>query len=149
MVHHPEATASTSGAQDNALAVAGQLTLVVLFIGCSWIKIFDDVATLSDARLASRVLGFASTSILATMLIILIFGVLVIAVVSAVWSTQREARVPTLRLRRTRAPPELTMEPGQVYHTFLSHVWLTAQDQAATLKRQLQRMLPGIRAFLE
>jgi hypothetical protein len=32
---------------------------------------------------------------------------------------------------------------------FLSHVWATAQDQVAVIKRQLQALLPGVRVFLD
>ena len=65
---------------------------------------------------------------------------------TAVRLLTREAR--RLRYRdddkRVEAPP---IEPDG-YHIFLSHVWSSGQDQAATIKRQLQRMLPGVGVFL-
>jgi len=72
--------------------------------------------------------------------------VLLIAVIVAI---RHDAVVPTLRLRGTGVPPELTLGPSELYHLFLSHTWQTGQDQVATIKRQLQRMLPGVSIFLD
>ena len=46
-------------------------------------------------------------------------------------------------------PPELTLRKGQRYHLFNSHIWSTGQDAVATIKRQLQRLVPGVRIFLD
>ena len=35
------------------------------------------------------------------------------------------------------------------WHIFLSHIWANAQDQCATIKRQLCLLLPGVRIFLD
>ena len=45
--------------------------------------------------------------------------------------------------------PELALLPKMRWHVFLSHVWSSGQDQVATIKRQLQLLLPGISAFLD
>ena len=39
--------------------------------------------------------------------------------------------------------------PAIKYHLFLSHIWSTGQDQCATIKRQLQLVLPGVSIFLD
>ena len=46
-------------------------------------------------------------------------------------------------------PPQLSLPDGQTYHLFISHVWRTGQDQAATIKRVLTLMLPSARIFLD
>ena len=45
--------------------------------------------------------------------------------------------------------PELKLETSQRYHLFLSHVWSSGQDQMATVKRELQLLLHGVRVFLD
>jgi hypothetical protein len=43
----------------------------------------------------------------------------------------------------------MTRARGHKYHLFLSHVWSTGQDACATIKLQLQRLLPHARIFLD
>ena len=45
--------------------------------------------------------------------------------------------------------PELQLEASHRYHLFLSHVWSSGQDQMATVKRELQLLLHGVRVFLD
>ena len=60
------------------------------------------------------------------------------------------ARQPIIRLTRTKSPPELTLASRELrYHLFLSHIWSSAQDQAATIKRQLQLLVPTASIFLD
>ena len=35
------------------------------------------------------------------------------------------------------------------HHAFLSHVWVTGQDQVRVIKSLLKEVLPGIRVFLD
>ncbi|KAL1527880.1 hypothetical protein AB1Y20_009256 [Prymnesium parvum] len=42
-----------------------------------------------------------------------------------------------------------SLSMGKRWMLFISHVWRTGQDQAAYIKRQLQRMLPSIPIFLD
>ena len=53
-----------------------------------------------------------------------------------------------LLVRATRQPPVLTLVEGKRWHLFLSHNWAN-QDAVATIKRQLQLLLPGVRVFLD
>ena len=59
------------------------------------------------------------------------------------------ARMPTIQLQSTKAPPDLPLAKGHRWHMFLSHIWGTGQDQCATIKRQLKIMLPGASVFLD
>ena len=62
---------------------------------------------------------------------------------------QQEGAQPTIRLVATGMAPNLDLKQGQKWHLFLSHTWASAQDQCAVIKRQLVRMLPGIKIFLD
>lgn len=73
---------------------------------------------------------------------------LVLMLLAVYVALRRDARVQTIRIRGSNAHPELTLGREEVYHTFNSHIWSTGQDQAATIKRQLQRLLPEVRVFL-
>ena len=57
------------------------------------------------------------------------------------------SKATTLRLKNGKEPP-LTLAPEHHYHTFISHIWSTGQDQAAVLKRQLCLLLPTAKVFL-
>jgi hypothetical protein len=65
-------------------------------------------------------------------------------------SVQQEGSAPsdTLRLQKTFLTPELALEIDKSYHLFISHNW-DNQDAAATIKRQLQRLLPHCAIFLD
>ena len=39
--------------------------------------------------------------------------------------------------------------PWTHYHTFLSHVWGTGQDQMRVVKQRLQEMMPDLQVFLD
>ena len=54
-----------------------------------------------------------------------------------------------LRLKATKARPQVSIARGLKYHLFLSHIWGTGQDQVAVIKRQLQRLMPGCIIFLD
>ena len=57
------------------------------------------------------------------------------------------SKATTLRLKNGKEPP-LTLAPEHHYHTFISHIWSTGQDQAAVLKRQLCLLLPTAKVLL-
>ena len=59
------------------------------------------------------------------------------------------ARMPTIRLQSTKAPPDLPLAKGHRWHMFLSHIWGTGQDQCATIKRQLRILVPSASVFLD
>ena len=74
---------------------------------------------------------------------------LILAAVMAAGQIVEAASVPTIRLQRTKAPPDLPLADGHRWHMFLSHIWATGQDQCATIRRQLRIMLPGASVFLD
>ena len=74
---------------------------------------------------------------------------LALAAAMAAQQIVQAARVPTIRLQITKAPPDLPLAKGQTWHMFLSHIWGTGQDCCATIKRQLKLMVPGASVFLD
>ena len=76
-------------------------------------------------------------------------GMLLFLLASLATVLWHEGSLATLRIASTRQPPELTLPAGGKYHLFLSHIWSTGQDATATIKRQLQRLLPEARIFLD
>ena len=73
--------------------------------------------------------------------------VLAMAFVLCLYQLRVEGR-RLLRLKATSSPPTLTLASAKRWHLFLSHNWAN-QDVVATIKRQLQLLLPGVKAFLE
>ena len=53
--------------------------------------------------------------------------------------------LPTIRRSDTHLVPDLKLGETFTYHLFLSHIWSSGQDQMATVKRQLQLLLPNIK----
>ena len=125
---------------------------------------------------AARIFGFDSSHQLVDML--LSFSILMIfpfLVGTVAYNVLQEGRVLKVLVRGTDKPPELTLKEGQRYHLFNSRarrtahphsrhthssrapprlpwradIWSTGQDVAATIKRQLQRLFPSVRIFLD
>ena len=57
------------------------------------------------------------------------------------------ARQPMLVASNGRRP-DMKLKSSD-YHLFLSHVWSTGQDACATIKTQLQLLLPNVKIFLD
>ena len=148
LVHRPLKTA-----EDQAIASASHALLVVIFVGASYIKAYSDTdelfASLGLPAAAPEIFGFGSSSELVVTLLCFAAGMLVILACTLFVLLRREAREGTVRLASTRKPPDLTLAKGMRYHLFLSHVWSTGQDAAATIKRQLQRLVHESRVFLD
>ena len=62
---------------------------------------------------------------------------MLVMLLSGIYHLVRETTRATgvLYLRETGAVPELALSQGTAYHLFLSHVWSSAQDQVAVIKR--------------
>ena len=171
--------------EDNILAVAAILLLLLTYFGGVLVKVFQDISRLAGAvhthNFASDVLGIDSISGIVGMVLVFAFTLLLVIVVTIYQALEDENRVQTLRPKSTGLPPSLVLARGHRWMLFLSHVsselpdvsarlisasrvfanapprtaspcckvWTTGQDQMATVKRQLQRMLPGFQCFLD
>eukprot|EP00964_Phaeocystis_antarctica_P058161 scaffold34484_cov63-Phaeocystis_antarctica.AAC.6 len=137
----------------NQLAVATQFSLVCVFLGGAFIKLFSgdgvDSTTCDDAEDASETNEdniFTIVGIMAgfNFAVLLLYGFLAAKQFSSASSV-----LPSIRLVATGRVPELKLEKRHRYHLFLSHVWSSGQDQMATLKRELQLLIYGVNVFLD
>mmetsp|Transcript_23303 Transcript_23303/g.56122 ORF Transcript_23303/g.56122 Transcript_23303/m.56122 type:complete len:476 (+) Transcript_23303:3-1430(+) len=138
---------------DNLLAIAAALLLQLTYIWSSYVKVFNALeqhgAPDDDKRLVSRVLGFESSNEVTITLVFL--GASLSGIFLTLWThrlqTQRWGH--QIWLKDSGAAPEMSLRLGKRWMLFISHVWRTGQDQAAYIKRQLQRMMPSIPIFLD
>lgn len=126
------------------LAVLAQVVVVGVFFAAMAIKLVSDLGPN-----AAVLTGIGSTDTLATALLVFVFGVVAVNFLVVITQTAAGPELPEIRLVETDQPPELSIKPGCRWHLFLSHTWSSAQDQCATIKRQLQLILPGVRVFLD
>eukprot|EP00964_Phaeocystis_antarctica_P025281 scaffold14193_cov85-Phaeocystis_antarctica.AAC.3 len=125
----------------NTLAIAAQASLVCIFLGGTFIKLFsgdggDDSPEDSVFTIVCIMVAFN-------------FSLLILYATLAAHQFSTSAVLPSVRLVATGQVPELKLEASHRYHLFLSHVWSSGQDQMATVKRELQLLLHGIRVFLD
>jgi len=133
-------------------AIASQSALTCIFFSALCLKLFqelDELELVSNINgLAERTLGFGSQWQVTCAMIIFNIAVLVFFLATLVVRLMTDSKVRCIRLK-SGSPPELTMAPEYRFHLFLSHVWSSAQDQVAVIKRRLQLLLPGVRVFLD
>ena len=135
--------------EDNVLAVATSLVLLLLFLGTNWTIIFLGIEERSGIDDADAVLGFRSLNAIVDTMIGLVAVVLVFFSIGAIVAARRVAKIPKIRLVSTKQPPELNIVTGLTWHLFNSHIWSTGQDAVAVIKAELQQLLPGIKIFLD
>ena len=136
----------------NQLAIAAQFSLVCVFLGGAFIKLFSgdgvDSTTCDDAEDASETNG-GNIFIIVGVMAGFNFAVLLLYVSLAAKQLSSSSVLPSVRLVTTKRVPDLKLEKRLRYHLFLSHVWSSGQDQMATLKRELQLLIYGVNVFLD
>ncbi|EOD07115.1 hypothetical protein EMIHUDRAFT_448489 [Emiliania huxleyi CCMP1516] len=131
--------------EDNVLAVATSLVLLLLFLGTNWSTIFLGIQERYQGADPADVLGFRSLNVIVDSMIILVAVVLAFFLVGAIIAARRVAKVPTIRLVSTKQPPELSIVRGLTWHLFNSHIWSTGQDAVKVIKGELEQLLPDIK----
>ena len=126
-----------------------QVLLVLLFTASQSVYLFRKLELYYESESTFRILGFRSLDEIVVMMIS--FNLLVLAAFLAmlVYQAMTHRVVDSFRLVSSRQPPELTLARRMHYHVFLSHIWSSAQDQVAVIKRQLLLLMPGISVFLD
>jgi len=138
--------------EDQALAVCSQLMLLVSFMGGSYIRLYDDLELQAEFVLpgiTARLFGFGSSDYIVNLLLGFTVAMVIFLVCTLSYIIAQDGRDHLIRIRSSHKKPELVLYKGERFHLFNSHVWSTAQDAVATIKRQLQRFVPGIRIFLD
>ena len=121
-------------------ALVASISLFCTFLAALLCKLFAELE--ADGIEPSRYLGVDSALPFTVSLILLDLLVLAGAAAMTLSAMRKLGRLPRVRTRATGEPPELTLDAGQRFHTFISHTWANAQDQAATIKRLLLLLLP-------
>ena len=133
--------------EDNVLALVCHFGTLCVLGGCLMLKlaaVSDDLgATSLDVR---EFLYFQEEQMTTFMVLVILQCIVAFAFMSA---SELARAPPIMHLVETEAPPLLDLDAGNKWHLFLSHIWGTAQDQCATIKRQLCLVLPGVRVFLD
>lgn len=142
------------------LSNISQLVVILALLGATYMYLHQrlGVAVASGEDLSMRgarndvedILVFESLhgiAVLVTVAVaLLMVGTCFFTVRSIVAHSKDDVR---LRFRATDAPPEVSIVDGVRHHVYLSHVWETAREQAAAIKRLLRRMLPDVVVFLD
>ena len=125
--------------------------LLLVFLGANWTTIFLSIEERCPgvAGVASSILAFDNVDDIVNTLIALVFVMLALFLVSAVFAARHIARKQKILLVSSNQPPELTLARHMKWHLFNSHIWSTGQDAAAVIKTQLKLLLPGVRVFLD
>ena len=124
----------------NTFAIASQFSLVCVFLGGAFIKLFSADATKIEE---DNVLKIVCIMVAFNAFVLLNF----ISIAGYQFGT--DFMLTSVRLVATKQVPELRLSPALQYHLFLSHIWSSGQDQMATVKRELQLLLFGIHVFLD
>ena len=114
--------------EDNVLAAGCQLTLVFAFIGAGYIRLFHEFELATSNAVVQRIMVFSSTTVVAMPLVFITLGMAVMMLAIMVALIRALESLPSIRLSETKMTPELTLEEGQRWHLFLSHIWSTGQE---------------------
>ena len=135
----------------NTLAIAAQFSLVCVFLGGAFIKLFsgDGVDSATHDGAAASDANDDNVLTIVVIMVALNFSVLVMFVTLAAIQFTTSSVLPSVRLVASGQVPELKLDASHRYHLFLSHVWSSGQDQMATVKQALQLLLYGVSVFLD
>eukprot|EP00965_Chrysotila_dentata_P094627 3128793-Pleurochrysis_carterae.AAC.6 len=138
------------------MSTGSHFALVCVFIGAIATKYYEDLVNynyrspLEDGEdVAQDITGFSSSDQIVALMLVFNFMVLLVFACVTLYQSVTARSLPNVRLATNKQLPELALRDSCVWHLFLSHIWSSGQDQVATIKRQLQLLLPGIRVFLD
>ena len=117
----------------NLLAIAAQFSLVCVYLGGAFIKVFAKPAAGSEGAVAASDDASSEGSseddraVLRVVIIMVFFNFAVLALYVSLATYQFATRdvLPQIRLVASGQPPELRLRKGCKWHLFLSHVWST------------------------
>ena len=134
------------------MAYSSQVAIFILLFISSYIQLFEslqDVDQVGTIDWASRLLGFRSVDGLWAILIAIVFIFSGFFLAVLLYQAATSWNPAVLRLTHNSSLPELSLSSRKLYHLFLSHCWSSGQDQVASIKSQLELLLPGCKVFLE
>ena len=140
---------------DNVLAACCSTTLVFIFLGGLLVRIYEQIASAwqaqvggaeeESAAVSQRIVGFLGAEVLTAWLI----GLCMLSVVIAACTVVHEMRLLSRAVRARWERDHTFVVPRECtrgrFHTFISHNWRSAQDQARSIKQLLSALVPGLR----
>jgi len=129
-------------------AFAIQSAIILILFSALCIQLFTSLHAV-DPLLTMRVLGFDSMDSLVAIMIITNLSLFATFILFTVYHAVFGNRMQVLRLSKSHEVPQLSLKRGMKYHLFLSHIWASAQDQNAIIKRMVQLFVPGAILFLD
>ena len=143
---------------DNYVAMACSVATLIAF-ACSAVYKYDALTATDDLRAVmsdeQRHDYAAHPLLLSGIHLLALLGTLAAGAAIAVHQARvnRRAELHSRRLRfvETREAVAMPRLPAGAlqFHLFLSHAWISGQDQMRVVKQRLREMLPGIRIFLD
>ena len=130
---------------DSYCSLVSSLATVFILLMCAVLRtgtLVQELKQMPDL-VQQSVWEFLDFELTQTLLILFASSLLVFGVVFFfAWQTLRaDARLPRVRYRKTDHHAELQkLLPGQRRHAFLSHVWVTGQDQVRVIKSLLKEV---------
>ena len=108
-------------ADDNLLASVCQLTIIICFIGATYIRLYTEFILYSGEAVAQQVMYFSSTVQIFLPMLLLVLAVSTACLVNVFVLLLNASRQPLIHLVSTKALPELSMLNEHKWHLFLSH----------------------------
>jgi len=127
--------------EDDMLAVATNLVLLIVFLGAGWTTLFNVIEEQLSHERAELILGWPDDEVIIIIMMVLIGAALGIFLVGAIVAARRVAKVPTIRLVATKQAPELTLTKGMTWHLFLSHIWSVSVRREKEVAVRITRYL--------
>ena len=131
------------------LSCTANFAIVCIFVGALMLKLYDDLEDYLPEDTVGRILGVGNPDTFVAVLIAFTLGFLSIIMLTFLQQLAQQRSHGVLLCESTGARPVLLLFDGCYYHSFLSHIWSTGQDQVALIKKRLQQLLPGVRVFLD
>ena len=147
---------------DDYLASASSFALLVVFLCATAFK-YMALTSLEDiqARMSEeqRQIYVVSAGRLSTLMLVSLLGTILVSLVIFAVQVAAERRrlrreaasskARRLRLKGTQEEAKVPNIGTDAFHTFLSHVWGTGQDQMRIIKQRLLEMVPDFQIFLD
>ena len=139
---------------DNFVAAMVHTTVLAMLLAGCLIEMHQRARLLdtyvSQRRVSMLMLGFEDVDDWVALLLFSIPVTTILVMISVVVITLARAKFPkNMHDVETGDIVQLSLEKHMKYHTFLSHIWGTGQDQVAAIKRQLYLLVPSISIFLD
>ena len=139
---------------DNLIATSTSFALVLVFVAILIYKIADltrAVEVHAAMSYEQRNRYWPDVEVLSMTLVATCIGTLFMCMVLLLWQLLHPSQ-NTPRLLRLRSNYEPVLPPplqSMDFHLFLSHAWVSGQDQMRVVKHVLTQMLPGTSVFLD